>query len=42
MADCVEGWVKGEVEDIREGMKRQVGRMRRGVRDFGSKVFGSD
>jgi hypothetical protein len=45
VADCV----KGEARDLRDGVKREVDefragldRFRRGVRDFGSRVFGSD
>ena len=49
VADCVEGWVKGEVQEFRDGVTREIGeirtgfdRFRRGVRDFGSKLIGAD
>jgi hypothetical protein len=49
VADCVEGWLEGEVQQFRDGVKREVDefragfdRFRRGVRQFGSKIRGSD
>jgi len=49
VVDCVEGWVKGEVQEFRNGVTREIGevrsgfdRFRRGVRDFRSKLLGDD
>jgi hypothetical protein len=49
VADCVEGWLEGEVQQFRDGVKREVDelragfdRFRRGIRQFGSKIRGSD
>jgi hypothetical protein len=49
VADCVGGWVKGEVQEFRDGVKREIGefrtgydRLRRGLRDLGSRLSGSE
>jgi hypothetical protein len=49
VVDCVEGWFEGEVREFRDGVRREIGefrtgldRLRRGVRDLGSRVRGSD
>jgi hypothetical protein len=49
VADCVGGWVKGEAQEFRDGVKRGIGdfragfdRFRRGLSDLGSKIRGAD
>jgi hypothetical protein len=49
VSDCVGGWVKGEVQEFRDGVKREIGefragfdRVRRGLRDLGSKLRGPE
>jgi hypothetical protein len=45
VADCVAGWLKGEVDEFRDGVKREIeefrsgfDRVRRTLQRFGSKV----
>jgi hypothetical protein len=45
VADCVVGWLKGEVQEFRDGAKREIGefraefdKLRRGLQRFGSKL----
>jgi hypothetical protein len=45
VADCVVGWLKGEVQEFRDGVKREIGEfragfdtVRRALQRFGSKV----
>jgi hypothetical protein len=49
VADCVVGWLKGGVQDFRDGAKREIGefraafdRLRRGLQRFGSKLRSSE
>ena len=49
VADCVVGWLKGEVQEFRDGAKREIGefragfdRLRRGLQRFGSKLRSSE
>ena len=49
VADCVVGWLKGGVQDCRDGAKREIGefragfdRLRRGLQRFGSKLRSSE
>jgi len=49
VADCVAGWLKGEVQEFRDGAKREIDefragfeRVRRALQRFGSKVRSSE
>jgi hypothetical protein len=49
VADCVVGWLKGGVQEFRDGAKREIGefragldRLRRGLQRFGSKLHSSE
>jgi hypothetical protein len=49
VADCVVGWLKGEVQEFRDGAKREIDefragfeRVRRALQRFGSKARSSE